>query len=627
MMIAALSACAWADDLTISNLTDLENFRDAVNKGNSFAGKTVVLSGDITLSGEWTPIGTDEHPFSGKFNGGNHKIENMTVTAGGMQPLTVAGVKGAGGGLFLNVSGEGAQIANLKVRGTVEYSSTAASCAAAGIAARLGPGAVIYECMNEVSVALGGEGAGALGGEGAGALGGEGAGRESYSYAGGVVGYSEGYIIYCVNSGGIKSSTQRTYTNVGGIAGTQHGGSILFSDNRGEVTIPDNGGYNPAYAGGIAGSVVDGALSAVRNEGAVTSYNLAGGITAYAMNSVLRDAVNTTAVEARRNGGYIVTAGGITAQLYNGSSAVNCYNTGKITAGGDVDTAYAGGIAGWSNAGFYASNTIYNCTNSGNISGNAKGSARVGGLVGEIDKTELYASVNSGSVSANSPHIAGGIAGYKYPTAAIHDAAYSGELPPVGFGDRNVTHVQQLTAGEVDSFVATSFPSLTPTIVKVKSDGNGTVTVLLNTHPGTPQNKSEYYSINSVYTNPVNVAAAQASDGGVSVTGMEPGVSLLAVYVETYRSGLDGGIDRTTPSRSLVSAIVSVSDGESSSGGEDVPPLWPDGVPVPSVPGEPDTDKGWDERYPRSCGGGGCNSGWGALALLAFAPLALRKKK
>lgn len=609
---AALPACAWNAGDPISSVEDLESFRDAVNNGTNFAGKTVILSANINLqSVEWTPIGTDANPFSGKFNGCNHTISGLNVTTATMQPLTVAGVKGAGGGLFLNVSGEGAQIANLKVRGTVEYSSTAASCAAAGIAARLGPGAVIYECMNEVSVALGGEGAG----------------RESYSYAGGVVGYSEGYIIYCVNSGGIKSSTQRTYTNVGGIAGTQHGGSILFSDNRGEVTIPDNGGYNPAYAGGIAGSVVDGALSAVRNEGAVTSYNLAGGITAYAMNSVLRDAVNTTAVEARRNGGYIVTAGGITAQLYNGSSAVNCYNTGKITAGGDVDTAYAGGIAGWSNAGFYASNTIYNCTNSGNISGNAKGSARVGGLVGEIDKTELYASVNSGSVSANSPHIAGGIAGYKYPTAAIHDAAYSGELPPVGFGDRNVTHVQQLTAGEVDSFVATSFPSLTPTIVKVKSDGNGTVTVLLNTHPGTPQNKSEYYSINSVYTNPVNVAAAQASDGGVSVTGMEPGVSLLAVYVETYRSGLDGGIDRTTPSRSLVSAIVSVSDGESSSGGEDVPPLWPDGATVPSVPGEPDTDKSWDERYPRHSCGGGCNSGWGALALLAFAPLMLRKKK
>ena len=64
-MSAALSACAWADDLTISNLTDLENFRDDVNDGNSFAGETVVLSGDITLSGEWTPIGTDEHPFSG----------------------------------------------------------------------------------------------------------------------------------------------------------------------------------------------------------------------------------------------------------------------------------------------------------------------------------------------------------------------------------------------------------------------------------------------------------------------------------------------------------------------------------------------------------------------------------
>ena len=99
--------------MTISTLEELTDFRERVNAGESFAGKTVLLAADIDLSGErWIPIGTDETPFAGKFNGGNHKIENMSVTTDEMRDLTVAGVRGKGGGLFLNVEGEGAQIAN-----------------------------------------------------------------------------------------------------------------------------------------------------------------------------------------------------------------------------------------------------------------------------------------------------------------------------------------------------------------------------------------------------------------------------------------------------------------------------------------------------------------------------------
>ena len=107
----------------------------------------------------------------------------------------------------------------------------------------------------------------------------------------------------------------------------------------------------------------------------------------------------------------------------------------------------------------------------------------------------------------------------------------------------------------------------------------------------------------------------------INVTGTEPGVALLAAYVSTYRSGAGGAVDKSSPSTSLVSALVWVPQAD---GGD--APLWPDGS-VPSVPGEPDTDKGWDERYPgHSCGGGGCNAGWGALALFALVPLAAVRK-
>lgn len=637
----AAPACAWNADDPIASIDDLRSFRDAVNAGESFAGKTVLLAADIDLGGErWIPIGTDETPFAGKFNGGNHKIENMTVTTDEMRGLTVAGVKGKGGGLFLNVEGEGAQIANLTVTGKIDAEPDKADGAAlvtGGIAARLGPGAVIYRCLNKATVTLGSTGT-ELG---------------PYAYAGGVAGYSEGHVIYCVNEGTVTARAKAVFVMAGGIAGSQHGGGILFSDNDALVAVQEEGNDRRAYAGGIAGSAESASISCVRNQQPVSSYTLAGGITAFAMDSVLRDAVNVAAVTCTGQKDADATAGGITAQLYNGSAAVNCYNTGSVTADGSPWYSYAGGIAGWSGAGFYSSNKIYNCTNTGAVSGTASSSARAGGLVGELNKTELYSSVNTGTVSAGG-FAAGGVAGYKYSTADVHDVAYSGELPPMGMGDRNSSNVQTLTKAQIDNLVVTSFPSLSPVIVKVAQDSSDTVKILLHSHPGGSVNNVDYYSISDVYVTPDGYASATTDGSSINVTGTEPGVALLAAYVKTYRSGAGGAVDKSSPSRSLVSALVWVTDEEitdpsepdepsggdinipagpieipgSGGSGTTTPPLWPDGATVPSVPGEPDTDKGWDERYPRhSCGGGGCNSGWGALALLAFAPLMLRKKK
>lgn len=615
MMSAALPACAWADDLTISNLTDLENFRYAVNGGTDFAGSTVTLSANIDLQGKkWEPIGTDEHTFSGKFNGGNYTISGLSIEGSGMRPLTVAGVNGAGCGLFLNVSGEGAQIANLSVKGTINVppdKADGAALVAGGIAARLGPGAVIYRCLSEVSITLGGSTSST---------------RDSFAYAGGVAGYSEGHVIYCVNEGGVTVEADTNNIIAGGIAGAQHGGSILFSDNDGEVTADDSGSYRRTYAGGIAGSVESASVSCVRNQKAVSSDTLAGGITAFAMDAVLRDAVNISEVTCYGQKDGDATAGGIVAQLYNGSAAVNCYNTGGVTIEGSPAYSYAGGIAGWSNAGRYASNKIYNCTNEGRVKASASVFARTGGLVGELDKTELYSSVSSGAVSATPAAELGGIAGYKSPQASVHDAAYSGSLQPVGFGDRNAARVQNLSAEEIASFVATAFPSLDPAIVEVTVGSSDVVNVKLATHPGKPAGESAYYSIKSVYTDPAEIAEAEAAGGSVSVTGTSPGTALLAAYVETYRSGLDGGVDRTSPSRSLVSALVWVTE-EGGAGDGSVPPLWPDGVLPPEVPQEPETGMGWDERFPRHSCSGGCNSGWGALALPALVPLAFVRIK
>lgn len=81
---------AWADggytedaegNVAISTAEGLRQLAAAVNGGNSFTGKTVTLTADLDLKNEpWTPIGREEAPFMGTFDGGGHTVSNLTVS-------------------------------------------------------------------------------------------------------------------------------------------------------------------------------------------------------------------------------------------------------------------------------------------------------------------------------------------------------------------------------------------------------------------------------------------------------------------------------------------------------------------------------------------------------------------
>ena len=79
--------------IEISTAEELMAFRDDVNSGNSYEGKAVLLTSDITLSGEWEPIGyydqienadiadtESNKPFRGIFDGSNKEINGITIT-------------------------------------------------------------------------------------------------------------------------------------------------------------------------------------------------------------------------------------------------------------------------------------------------------------------------------------------------------------------------------------------------------------------------------------------------------------------------------------------------------------------------------------------------------------------
>ena len=68
-----------------------------------------VLAADITLTGQWTPLGTEASPFTGTFDGGGHSIKGLNVTAS--RDLDNSGLFGyAKGATLKNVSIIGAKV-------------------------------------------------------------------------------------------------------------------------------------------------------------------------------------------------------------------------------------------------------------------------------------------------------------------------------------------------------------------------------------------------------------------------------------------------------------------------------------------------------------------------------------
>ena len=67
------STAAFAEVIPVSNEAELKT-------ALSNTSADIVLTQDITLSGEWIPIGTKEAPYMGTFDGQGHAIKGLTIT-------------------------------------------------------------------------------------------------------------------------------------------------------------------------------------------------------------------------------------------------------------------------------------------------------------------------------------------------------------------------------------------------------------------------------------------------------------------------------------------------------------------------------------------------------------------
>lgn len=92
-------------EYTIHNLKELQIFRNTVNAGNTYQGKTVRLTADIDLNNEeWTPIGNSTNIFKGTFDGGNHTISNLVVNMAGKSNVGLFGMTTDGEVKNLNIN-------------------------------------------------------------------------------------------------------------------------------------------------------------------------------------------------------------------------------------------------------------------------------------------------------------------------------------------------------------------------------------------------------------------------------------------------------------------------------------------------------------------------------------------
>ena len=210
----------------INSLSQLESFRDATNSGETFAGKTVNLNVNISLTKGWKPISnyyrknnTDKW-FEGTFNGNGHTISGLTNEGLSLNDINTGynSSTPAGGteyvyGLFASVGGN-ATIKNLKLANVHIVSLN--SLLGDGIGALVGYTAGTVKVENvEVSGSIIG-----------------------YDAVGGIIGRSRGTSITmtnCTNNAEVKAIRQCAGI-VGQIGVTASNNTLTSCVNNGNVT-------------------------------------------------------------------------------------------------------------------------------------------------------------------------------------------------------------------------------------------------------------------------------------------------------------------------------------------------------------------------------------------------------
>lgn len=360
-----------------------------------------------------------------------------------------------------------------------------------------------------------------------------------------------------------------TYSSAGLIAGDSRG-TIRDCRVKGEVTLS---GGEANRAGGVAGVALE-PLSSGDEVGKISGCHADVSVSA-------------------ANASLFNFAGGIVGINANVS---NCFSKGAVSAAGtgngSGDNAYAGGITGHNFI------MITNCASIAEVSAkDANKSNWAGGIAGLTIGTMTNCAAVGKVTATGTGSYAGGIAGYN--SNIITNCGWLTSAADEGIGGSDPNNIDNIKEEHVVSIdlLDKTVTTILPVNLRLTTEVGSPVPELLQSYPGTADEMSGYVTAVSADITP-EIAAADTSYP-CSVTADKPGAAAVSFNVTLHATDFSDKAN-LKPLASGANYLLSFA-------------LEAAYAPTPPTP----------------TGGssGGCAAGLGSLALLALAPLALRKKR
>jgi hypothetical protein len=355
------SASMVGQDMTIYNYADLVAFRDRVNAGWDFNGRTITQAADINMAGlPWfVGIGAQRNTFRGTFDGNGYRIMNLTGGNGLFERVH--------SGTIRNVHMTNVNINNLATA-TNEFVSIHTG-AIVGFHNFQGGQLLIENCTVNGGTIHGQSNVGGIVGISVGTINitgssvianvsSAGAVSGDAPCIGGIIGNSSGAnstILNCYFSGTVSATTTRSTASlrVGGIIGEPDGAGIRIADCFVEGTVHTTGtAHESSHVGGIVGRLFSSNAIVERNyiateitatvrpaaAGGVSAGGVAGNVpgTTPGQVTVRNNAINTSVVQAlnstvlrRPSEVTVVTTPHIVQ--HGGNNRINTLNVGGTT--------------------------------------------------------------------------------------------------------------------------------------------------------------------------------------------------------------------------------------------------------------------------------------------------------